>query len=294
MRKSSPILMPGAGIQMLDRQLSYISLFLLLFLAILEGYAADHLWLIVSLVLAWSVATIAFFSGWLTLDGRLASTVVGTIVLGLGGWVPALLLLIFFLSSSLLTRPVSFVAGGAPLQSESKNSPRRDGAQVWANGFWVSLLSIMWFIRVEPFWLLLAAVALAVSTADTWASELGRSTAGKTVRLNDFKQVPPGSEGGVSVIGTLAALGGAMLIALSFILLTGNLSLWHFFLISFCGLTGCMADSYLGATLEQAQEHRMARFIDLQGNLSQGSNFINWATTGVGVLLAALLIQLFR
>jgi len=61
--------------------------------------------------------------------------------------------------------------------------------------------------------LLVCVAPLIAKTMDTVSSEIGKATAGRTISLRSLRLVPPGTEGGVSLAGTLAGLGAAMLIA---------------------------------------------------------------------------------
>ena len=57
--------------------------------------------------------------------------------------------------------------------------------------------------------------SIAFATSDTWASEIGGNRIkGKTWSFDGFKQVPPGTDGAISVAGTLAAVAGALSIGL--------------------------------------------------------------------------------
>ena len=48
---------------------------------------------------------------------------------------------------------------------------------------------------------------------DTVGTEVGQAFASPTVLLPDFRRVPPGTDGAVSVAGTLAGLGAAAILA---------------------------------------------------------------------------------
>lgn len=272
----------------MERQANYISLFLLIVIAILEGHSDDHIRFVVAAFLSWSVATIAFYVGWLTLDGRFSATVVGIMVLGLGGWAVAILLALFFISSSFFSRFQTVQRGAYGLPSV-----RRNGSQVWANGFWPILLSGIIFFRAEPALLVLAASAISVATADTWASELGRLAGRKTVRITDFKPVPAGTDGGISLIGTIAAASGALFIGVFFQLFLETSTPEAVFIISVSGLTGCMADSYLGAILQQSRRNRHLRWVRLRQSPEQASNLVNWISSGIGVLAAFTLLNVW-
>ncbi len=55
--------------------------------------------------------------------------------------------------------------------------------------------------------------SIATATADTMASEVGVATTPRLI--TNFKKVPPGTDGGVSVLGTFAGIVGAGLIGLA-------------------------------------------------------------------------------
>ena len=60
--------------------------------------------LIIGFLLAIIIAVLAYRAHSLNQSGAFAATVVGTIVFGLGGWQWAVLLLTFFITSSILSR----------------------------------------------------------------------------------------------------------------------------------------------------------------------------------------------
>jgi len=55
--------------------------------------------------------------------------------------------------------------------------------------------------------------SIATATADTMASEVGVATTPRLI--TNFKKVPPGTDGGISVLGTFAGIIGAGLIGLA-------------------------------------------------------------------------------
>jgi len=98
---------------------------------------------------------------------------------------------------------------------------------------------------------LIAAVAvLGEATADTLSSELGEVLGGEPYMLTTFRRVPAGTDGAISLYGTLAGAAGAAIITIIASLL------FHFTpiesAIAFTGaIAGLFFDSLLGATLER-------------------------------------------
>ncbi|TMW59121.1 hypothetical protein Poli38472_007266 [Pythium oligandrum] len=93
----------------------------------------------------------------------------------------------------------------------------------------------------------------ACCAADTWASELGVLSTHDPVLITSFKRVPPGTNGGVSLLGTAASTAGGAFIGLLYYLvslLTGGAQLQVVPFGAVAGLIGSLLDSLLGATLQ--------------------------------------------
>jgi uncharacterized protein (TIGR00297 family) len=93
--------------------------------------------------------------------------------------------------------------------------------------------------------------ALAEAAADTVSSELGQVMGGVPRMLTTFRRVEPGTDGGITLVGTAAGAVAAAIVAL-----TGSLALhgglWMFTVSWAAGVFGLLFDSLLGATLERA------------------------------------------
>jgi len=99
-------------------------------------------------------------------------------------------------------------------------------------------------------WPLLSLAALAEAAADTGSSEIGMAFPGKTLLLTTLKPVAPGTDGGISLVGTLAALLGAATVALTAAF--AGLLAWRGVAIVICaGFLGTLVDSLLGALMER-------------------------------------------
>ena len=92
--------------------------------------------------------------------------------------------------------------------------------------------------------------AIATATADTLASEIGVLDSHPRL-ISNFQKVDPGTNGAISVLGTLSGIGGAAIIGIAAYLLGIVANPFSAILVSvISGTVGCFADSILGALLE--------------------------------------------
>lgn len=215
--------------------------------------------LFLGFTLAMLAALVAWRLGWLSGSGALAAFILGGIVCGLGGWAWAILLLSFFLSSSLLSRMKK--RQKESLDEKYAKGARRDWGQVLANGGVAGGMVLLHAVFPEAAWPWLAfAGSLAAANADTWATELGVLSNSIPRNIATGRKVERGTSGAISLPGTLSAFAGALLIGLlaagmwSWAVFHGGLSTADFFLaslgIGLSGVLGSLADSLLGATIQ--------------------------------------------
>lgn len=232
------------------------------------------------LILSFLFSLVAFLFQWLSLDGMFAATVVGTLIFGLGGWPTAVIVLLFFGSSAV-------ISGTQDINPpDSREETRRNGMQVWANGLWLVVCLAFSFGLESGVFLLGGISAVAVATADTWATELRSTKARSTYLITTFEPVAPGTDGGISMKGTLWACAGSMLIAATAIYVF-SLQFDAFFLIFIAGFSGCMLDSYLGAFFQRTNRPITIPFIGQR--MSIENNLVNAISTGAGALMAIIL-----
>jgi uncharacterized protein (TIGR00297 family) len=133
-----------------------------------------------------------------------------------------------------------------------KNKGKRTTSQVLANGGISAITSLLaWLYPAQKnLFLLIMAASLASATADTLSSELGTIYGRKFYNIITLKKDTRGSDGVISIEGTIIGLAGSVLIS---IIYTLGLDLNKNFLwIIIAGTVGNLADSVLGATLERS------------------------------------------
>lgn len=213
--------------------------------------------LLTGAILAGLVGLAAYLGKMLTPGGAAAAAILGTVVFGLGGGSWAVILLMFFISSSLL----SFLLKKRKSAAESNyaKGSTRDAGQVLANGGLGGLAVFMQlFFPQSPLPWLLFGAAFAAANADTWATELGVLDPSLPRLITTGKRVERGTSGGVSRVGTLAALTGAAFISLGMLLVSPagmtapsiHEKLVWALIVLVSGFTGSLVDSILGATLQ--------------------------------------------
>jgi uncharacterized protein (TIGR00297 family) len=239
----------------------------------------------------------------LTGRGACAASGVGTAILGGTGWRGALLLGTFFVSSSTLSRR------GRASDISAKGS-RRDEWQVLANGG-VAAIAAASGPLLGPSARAAMAGALAAATADTWATELGSRSGAAPRLLLARRSVPAGTSGGVTLVGTWAAVAGAGVVAVTGALVapqigaraTARMALAY----AAAGVAGCVVDSLLGESVQErrycpacakateARRHRCGTLTARTGGVAGIDNdVVNLACTLAGAVIAVLISPVRR
>jgi uncharacterized protein (TIGR00297 family) len=107
------------------------------------------------------------------------------------------------------------------------------------------------FSHAAPTLLFTAGLAaLAEAAADTVSSEIGQVIGGRPRMITTLRQVEPGTDGAISLVGTLAGTAAAVIVAAagSFALNGGSAMFW---VSCAAGVFGLFFDSLLGAILER-------------------------------------------
>jgi uncharacterized protein (TIGR00297 family) len=119
--------------------------------------------------------------------------------------------------------------------------------------------------------------ALAEATADTVSSEIGQAFGGTPLMLTTLRRVPPGTDGAISLKGTIAGIAAAGIIAATGAPALG-MSSAECAVAFAAGVAGLFFDSMLGATVER------------KGWL--GNDLVNFSSTAFAAAVALLAIRL--
>jgi uncharacterized protein (TIGR00297 family) len=261
--------------------------------------------LVAGLVLSLAIGGAGYRRGALSGSGALGAVITGTLVTGLGGWTWATLLIAFFVSSSAL----SFYRRREkePLAEKFAKGHRRDLAQTLANGGVAALLAGLSQLLPDDLWFFAAAGAMAAVNADTWATELGVLSSRPPRLITSGERVDVGTSGGVTWLGGVASLGGALFIGLLAgleLLIVGRNRALSGALIgatTLGGLAGSVFDSVLGATVQaihrcdvcQKETERRVHRCGTRTHLVRGwrclsNDMVNVMASAIGALSATV------
>jgi len=229
-----------------------------------------HLCLLITAITV-TVATLLMLFGYLKRKIS-TSAFIGALILGvfilllLGlkfGYAGLLALLAFFILGNLVTRYK--YEEKAMLGLAEGNNGMRDISNVLGNGLSPLIFALFYALsnqnqnpshNHETLFLLGFAGSVATACADTFSTEIGQ-VGGEPRSITTFKKVPVGTNGGVSLAGLGAGLLGSSLISfvsLLFVFAGSNASVQvgviFFILCVIAGVSGCIADSIFGATIE--------------------------------------------
>ena len=186
----------------------------------------------------------------LTRAGWVHAGILGTVLWGGIGWTGWLSVVAYLGMGSLVTK-----LGWQNKQQRGLAEARggqRGPENVWGSAATGALLALLIGAGVEPRALLLLgfAASFAAKLADTFGSEIGKRWGRSTVLITTLRPVAPGTEGAISLEGTLASAVGSVLMTavMAALGLLPNWSCW--ILVAGVGLMATLAESVLGAVAQ--------------------------------------------
>ena len=183
----------------------------------------------------------------LTPAGWVHAGALGTILWGCLGWRGWVAVVAYLVLGSLVTR-VGLREKQKRGLAEARGG-RRGPENVWGSAATGASLALLIGAGVEPRSLLLVgfSASFAAKLADTFGSEIGKRWGRRPVLITTLRSVPPGTEGAISLAGTLASAAGSVLMTLVMWQLQLLPSISVSLVVMLIGLLATLAESLIGA-----------------------------------------------
>lgn len=178
----------------------------------------------------------------LTPSGLFHAWILGVLVWGTLNWPGFLVVVFYFLAGSGVTK-IGMTEKEAAGIAE-KRSGARGPENVWGSALVGTICALGYWLLPGEFKPLLAlgyVASFSTKLSDTTATEIGKAFGQRTFLITTLKPVPRGTEGAISLEGTLAGIAGSIAIAL-----VG----WAVGLISLIGVGLCAIAAFVATTIE--------------------------------------------
>ncbi len=186
----------------------------------------------------------------MTKSGWISAGILGTILWGCLSWQGWMAVVIYLLFGSLVTKV------GYKFKKEQgiaeKRGGRRGPENVWgsaASGLFLAMMAKFNSANVLLFKLGFAA-SFAAKLADTFGSEIGKRFGKDTYLITSFKKVERGTEGGISLEGTLASILGSIFMTFVMFSLSIISTKSQFITVSVSGFLATLSESIIGAKFQ--------------------------------------------
>ena len=186
----------------------------------------------------------------MTKGGWMSAGVLGTLLWGSLGWKGWMSVVLYLLLGSLVTK-VGFKYKNK-LGIAEKRGGRRGPENVLGSASTGLFLALMIKLNLANLTLLKVgfAASFAAKLADTFGSEIGKRYGKNTFLITTFKKVRQGTEGAISLEGTIASLFGALIMSFVMFILGFITIEKGFFIVCFSGFAATIFESFIGATFQ--------------------------------------------
>jgi uncharacterized protein (TIGR00297 family) len=201
----------------------------------------------VSLAIFVTVFVVAFFSRLISYYGALLASLIGSMFYFYGGSRG----IVFVITCYAVMISVSFVGKilKNDLSSVVKKTRSKDLVEIFVNGAG-ALLSLILYACTEFYgFYVMALISLSAGFVDSLASDIGTLSRRKPYDIFHRRTVTKGMSGGITMLGTLASLVGAVIFATAITFICG-LPHYAIILISAVSYAGCITDTVIGALFQ--------------------------------------------
>lgn len=225
---------------------------------------------------------IAFFAPkkLLTPAGIFHAWFLGVLIWGTLGWQGYVVVMFYFLAGSAVTRIGMEQKEAAGIAE--KRSGARGPENVWGSALTGALcaVGILVFPKFAPLLLLGYVASFATKLADTCGSEVGKAYGKQTFLITTLQPVARGTEGAVSLEGTLAGVVGSIAIAVV---------AWSVGVIDLTGIAFCVSAAFIGTNLESVIGATLQSKFDWMTN-----EVVNIFNTLIGATSAVMLALIWH
>jgi uncharacterized membrane protein/dolichol kinase len=272
-----------------------------------------------ALALIWLV----FKRKWLNESGIVMALIMAYVIVVSG--LSLLPLLIFFILGTLSGKlPVNIAKNRSNrliIQADKKHGKPRDAVQVLANGGLPLILAIILivcystnntedFFRVQLISLnanimdfsnrlnAVNWVVMSAALADTFSSELGMRFGKSPVDIFRFRKMEPGASGGITTIGTMFGVVGAMIMAICSTVFVSGDGILHsssrlFWIVLAGGVVGTLLDSVLGSAFQRKSVSASGFYRDDTNSTNSFRYWSNDQVNFVSLLIIGLVSFIF-
>jgi len=186
----------------------------------------------------------------MTKGGWISAGILGTILWGCLSWQGWISVVIYLLFGSLVTKI------GYKFKKEQgiaeKRGGRRGPENVWGSAATGLFLAMMTKFNLDNEVLFKVGFAASFSAklADTFGSEIGKRFGKDTYLITSLKKVKRGTEGGISLEGTLASVLGSIFMTFIMLRLSIISTKSHFIIVAVSGFLATISESIIGAKFQ--------------------------------------------
>jgi uncharacterized protein (TIGR00297 family) len=197
------------------------------------------------------IAGLAYLARSIDVAGAISAVFIGATITATLGLPGLAVMVAFFVIGSAVTKLGYRIKAARGIAQEQGGV--RGWRNAWANGGVAACLALLAGLAAPGLRELLSlgyVASVATAAADTCSSELGKAYARRTFLITTFRPVPPGTEGAVSLEGTLGGLAGGCVVAA--VGAAAGLYGWPAaIVVGLSALLGCLAESVIGTVAER-------------------------------------------
>ena len=186
----------------------------------------------------------------LTKKGWIHAGVLGTLLLGSIGWKGWISVCIYLLLGTLVTK-IGYKNKASRGIAEARGG-QRGPENVWGSAATGCSLALLAYFLPDslPIFMVGFASSFAAKLSDTFSSEIGKRYGKRTFLITTLKPVSPGTEGAISVEGSVAGLLGSLVMTVVMVNLSIVSGLNVAFIVFISGYLATILESYIGAVAQ--------------------------------------------